>query len=55
MNTYIVTYLTRLENREELVQVLAGNLYEACKKVANSEGRPLLTKVSLSNEIDYVK
>ena len=55
MTIYTVTYRTRLEDREESVHVLANSPYEAYEQVAQSKSRPIPTKVSLTNEVDYVK
>ena len=55
MTIYTVTYRTRLEDREESVHVLADSLYEAHQQVSDWKSRPILTKVSLTNEVDYVK
>ena len=55
MSLYTITYRTRLENREESVHILADSPYKAYKQVADWESRPIPTKVSLTNEVDYVK
>ena len=55
MSLYTVTYRTRLEGWEESVHILADSLYLAYRQVADWQSRPIPTKVSLTNEVDYVK
>ena len=55
MSLYTVDYRTRLEGWEQSVHILADSPYEAYQQVANYKSRPIPTKVSLTNEVDYVK
>jgi len=55
MSLYTVTYRTRLEGWEESVHILADSPYEAYQQVAQSKSRPIPTKVTTTNEVDYVK
>ncbi len=55
MSLYTVDYRTRLEGWEQSVHILADSPYEAYRQVADSENRPIPTKISLTNEVDYVK
>jgi hypothetical protein len=55
MTIYTVEYRTRLEGWRESVHVLADNSYEAYEQVAQSKSRPIPLKVSLANEVDFVK
>jgi len=55
MSLYTVDYRTRLEGWQRSVHVLADSPYKAYRQVADSKIRPIPTKISLANEVDYVK
>ena len=55
MSLYTVDYRARLEGWAGSIHVLADSPYEAHQLVAQFKGRPIPTKVSLTNEVDHVK
>lgn len=55
MTIYTVDYRTRLEGWKKSVHILAESPYEAYKQVSDSKGRPIPTRVFLTNETDHVK